>query len=141
MSANNEMLHRFTAKSGANLNGQLYRLVKDDAAGGVVLSAAAGDFSLGVVAMDPQRSQTDTDSTAGSVVSVGMLSGYVPMVAEAAIPAGDLVHAGAAGGIVTAGGGSPGDATAGDFILGVCVDGAASGEVVRIFCQPVFVAA
>lgn len=136
----NEMLDRVTFQSGANLNGQLYRVVQMDNTGRVVLAVAATDVVVGVVAHDPQRSQFDTASTLGDDVPVGLLRGFVPMVSGGVIAAGDFVVAGAAGAVVSIGA-DPAAAVAASWVLGQARTAGVANQVVSVFAQPFFSAA
>jgi hypothetical protein len=137
MSGNYENLVTTTYISGENLNGQLYRLLTTDSSGNAVLSAAAADVSIGVLAHDPQRSQLDTTTTSGDAVTVAYLQGKVPIIAgSGGTTAGNLVHADANGGVIDAGGAAATDATAADFIIGVALETVAAGSPALILCHP-----
>jgi hypothetical protein len=141
MTSTANFVHRVSYVSGENLNGQLYRLVKLNTSGQVILSSAAGDYSIGVVAMDPQRSKLDTTTTIGDIVPIALLMGIVPMITGAGgITAGDLVVADANGGVVSAGADFAA-ATDEDYVIGVALSTTAAGEVASIHCQPVHVTA
>jgi hypothetical protein len=142
MSVQAENIETFTMVSGEDLNGQLYRLLNVDSNGAAVLVDAATDHAVGVLMSDPQRSQLDTTSTSGDVVTVAYLRGKVPIIAgSGGTTAGNLVHADANGGVIDAGGDTGGDATATDFIIGVALETVAAGSPALILCQPVYIGA
>ena len=136
-----ENLDTETFISGANLNGALYSLLKLDANGDVILSAAATDFSVGLLAHDPKRSQFDTDATTGDAVTVAKLKGKVPLKAGVGgVTAGQYVVAAAGGTIVDAAGsaaGGPASAVTGKtWVIGIAMKTAVAGEVVTVLAQP-----
>ena len=137
-----EAVRTLTMTAGENLNGDDGRLVKIDTDGKVIKSVAAGDFSTGVVAMDPTPSQGSSDSSEDNAVRVAMLEGIIICEAGAAITQGHLLHSDASGRVISAGGDAPADATAGDFIIGQAMEAAsAAGEMISVRAQPVFVGA
>lgn len=138
-----ENLDTETFVSGANLNGKLYSLVQLDTSdpSAVIQSTAAGNYSVGILASDPQRSKLDTTATTGDVVTVAKLKGKVPMKCSAAITAGHFVHATADGEIVGAGGATFGDLTAGDFIIGKAMQGGVTGQIITVLAQPFYAGA
>lgn len=136
-----EGLSTETFISGANLNGLLTRLVKLTATGAAVeVSAAAGDFSVGLLAHDPKRSQFDASDTTGDPVTVARLGGKIPLSCAGVVPAGDFVVAGAAGQIVAAGTSLAGIA-AGVYVIGVAMEAGVAGQQITVLAQPFFSAA
>lgn len=141
MSANYENLDTETHIAGANLNGLLYRCLQLNAAGRVVVGAAADDYVIGVLAHDPKRSQTDSTDTTGDPVTVANMKGKVPVVAEEAIAVGNFVVPGASGKVAD-GGSAIASITANSYVLGVAMEEAtADGDIILIKAQPFFNAA
>ena len=140
MSANYENLETESYISGANLNGQLYRLVKLNSSGTVELSTAAADRSVGILAHDPKRSQFDSTATTGDAVPVAKLKGKVPMVASEAIAVGNFVVATTSGEIADAGN-DISAITANSYVLGVALELGAADKVILVDAEPFFNAA
>lgn len=131
-----EAVRTVTMIAGADLTGDLYRLVKIDTDGKIIRSVAAGDYSVGVVAMDPNPSQGSAASSEDNPVMVAMLEGIILCLAGAAIAQGDLVHCDAEGRVISAGA-DISALTAGDYVIGQAIEAAsAAGEVISIRAQP-----
>ncbi|MGI9491972.1 MAG: hypothetical protein ACR2QF_06185 [Geminicoccaceae bacterium] len=142
MEGTNENLETETYIAGADLKNLLYRLVKLDANGEAVLSVAPGDYSVGILARNATRTHKSTEDVTGDAVTVAKIKGKVPMVASAAITAGNIVVAAADGKIQQRAGTDPADATAGDVVLGTAMEAASGdGQVITINAAPVFAAA
>ncbi len=140
MSNNYSNLECHTFTSGANLNDLQYKLLKLDSSGNVVLSTAAADRSVGILATNPKRSKLDTASTSGDVVPVARLKGQVPMTASEAIPVGNFVVATTAGEIADAGS-DISAITANSYVLGVALELGAADKVILVDADPFFNAA
>jgi hypothetical protein len=122
--------------AGEDLTGDLYRVVTMNTDGEAVLATAAGDYCLGVVAMNPNLSQGNTASSENNPVRIALLDGIVTIEAGGAIAAGDLVHAAANGQIVSAGANIAALA-AGDYVIGQAMEAAsAAGEQISVFARP-----
>ena len=136
-----EAVRTITMIAGEDLTGDLYRLVTVNTDGEAILSTAAGSYSVGVVAMDPNLSQGSTASSENNPVRVAMLEGIILLEAGGAIAAGDLIHADASGRGVSAGA-NIAALTAGDFVIGAALEAAAAaGDVISVRAQPFLAAA
>lgn len=118
---------------GASLLGDYGEVVKLNTSGQVVLTAAATDTPIGIVAESATAAVSGVGKTTpevGSPVSiVDLEGGGIAMVkAGAAITAGQLVVLDATGGRV-AGANTIGDVTDDSWILGVALEAAADGEI------------
>ena len=132
-----EAVRTITAHAGEDLTGTPYRIVKYNGTGtGVIKAAAAGDYAVGVLAMDPNKSQGSTEDSTGQAVTVALLEGIVLIEAGAAVTAGHLVHSDAVGRAISAGADISALA-AGDFVIGTALEAAgAAGEVIAVRAQP-----
>ncbi len=127
-----EMVDSISFIAGEDLTGDDHRLVKLDAEGKVIKSVAAGDLSIGVVGMHHNANEGSSESSDEQIVQVAMLTKGGIMVGEAGgvIALGDLLHSDATGRIISAGA-NIAALTAGDFVVGQCVEAAAAaGEKV-----------
>lgn len=131
-----ESVRMLTMIAGEDLTGDQYRLLKIDTDGKVIKSVAAGDYSVGVLAMDANLSQGSTASSEDEAVTVAMLEGVVLLEAGAAITQGDLIHSDAQGRAISAGADIAALA-AGDYVVGQAIEAAgAAGEVISVRAQP-----
>ena len=129
-----------TYVSGANLNGQVYRLLKIDSTGDSVdICAAATDRPVGFLAHDPKRSQFDSTDTTGDVVTVGKIKGKIPLSCSAAITAGQFVQATTGGQIVAIA--NIGAAAADTFVIGQALETGATDQIITVDADLVYSAA
>ena len=119
-----------TLAAGEDLTGDIYEVVKLNASGQVIKTAAATDIPIGVIAADPGV------ATVGVAVAVAILGGggVLKMKAGAAITAGQVVvldgTAGRVAGVANIAG-----ITNDSLMLGFALDAAADGEILRVLAQ------
>lgn len=132
-----EAVRTITGQAGEDLTGTPYRLLKLNATGtGYVKSAAAGDYSVGVLAMDPNPTQGSTADSTGLAIVVALLEGIVLVEAGNSITAGHLLESDSVGRVISAGA-NIGALAAGDYCIGTALEAAgAAGEIIAVRAQP-----
>lgn len=132
--ANYQACTVITLPAGEDLTGDYAEVLKLNATGQVIKTAAATDIPIGVLA------ESAPSATVGQGVAVAVLGGggVIPMKAGAAIVAGSLVVLDATAGRVNAAA-AVANVTDDSFAIGHALDAAADGEIFRVLAQ-VFVA-
>ena len=106
-------------EAGADLSTKQTFLVKQDANGRIVLSAAAGDNTLGALTNDPKQNQ----------VGAVRILGIAKITAGAAVTLGDQLISDAAGKVIPT-------AAAGDRIIGEALEAAgADGDIISVLLK------
>lgn len=112
-----KVLLKDSLPAGADLTGALFKFVKVNTSGQLVLPGTSGDQVYGVVSEVPASSAT------GSATTVDIV-GIVKVEAGATVATGANVMANAAGEAITA--------TAGEAVAGICRKGGDDGEIIEV---------
>ena len=132
--ANYQSCTVITLPAGEDLRGDYAEVLKLNATGQVIKTAAATDIPIGVLAESAPSSAT------GQGVAVAVLNGggVIPMKAGAAVTAGQVVVLDGTAGRV-AGAANVAGVTNDSFAVGHALEAAADGEIFKVLAQ-VFVA-
>lgn len=112
-----KVLMKDTLPSGADLTGALFKFVKINSSGQLVLPGTSGDQVYGVVSEVPAAAATGTPTTVD-------IAGIVKVEAGATVATGANVMANAAGEAITA--------TAGEAVAGIARKGGADGAIIEV---------
>lgn len=111
----NELVRTITRPANADLSASLYRFVELDSSGNVGINNTLGELSIGVLCNKPTAS--------GQAAEIQCL-GVAKVVAGATITPNQKVATSATGAAVVA--------IATYHVMGVCVKGGASGEIIEV---------